>query len=132
MSTSTDSTGTRRSFLPAAYLQDRTDGGLADIGDVGAHQFIGAQTGRQGGQDQRAVPFDPVTGAVWFGIEVQGAQQGGQAPLGSALGSVLAVLGRPISGIGLAPISSAVYRNVHNTFHVDQHRRIVAASWDSA
>jgi hypothetical protein len=27
-----------------------------------------------------------------------------------------------VDGIGLAAIRSEVYRNVHNTFHVDQHR----------
>ena len=53
MSTSTDSTGTRRSlFAFAAYLQDRGVGRLSDI-RVGAHQFIGAQTGQQGGQNER-------------------------------------------------------------------------------
>jgi hypothetical protein len=37
-----------------------------------------------------------------------------------------------ISGIGLGPINSPVYRNEHNVFRVDQHRRIDAASWVSA
>jgi hypothetical protein len=39
-------------------------------------------------------------------------------------GSVFASFGRPMSGIGLAGISSAVNRNVHNTFQLDQQRRI--------
>jgi hypothetical protein len=38
-------------------------------------------------------------------------------------------LGRPIIGIGLAGISSAVNKYVHSTFQVDQQRRIEAASW---
>ena len=33
-----------------------------------------------------------------------------------------ASLGRPTSNIGLAPINSAVYRKVHNTFQLDQQR----------
>ena len=41
---------------------------------------------------------------------------------GRPFGRVLAILGRPTSGIGLAAISSEVYRKVHSTFHVDQHR----------
>ena len=41
---------------------------------------------------------------------------------GRALDSVLAILRRPTSGIGFAGICSEVYRKVHNTFHVDQHR----------
>ena len=40
----------------------------------------------------------------------------------SPMGSASAILGRPTCGIGLEGISSEVYRNVHNTFHVDQHR----------
>ena len=48
---------------------------------------------------------------------------------GSDFGSDLGCLGRPIIGIGLAGISSAVNRNVHSTFHVDQQRRMDAASW---
>ena len=35
---------------------------------------------------------------------------------------VSANFGRPTSGIGLAAISSEVYRKVHSTFQVDQHR----------
>lgn len=38
----------------------------------------------------------------------------------------------PVNGIGFAAMNSAVNRNVHNMFHVDQHRRTDAASWDSA
>jgi len=48
---------------------------------------------------------------------------------GRDLGSDLGCLGRPIIGIGLAGISSAVNRKVHSTFQVDQQRRIEAASW---
>ena len=33
-----------------------------------------------------------------------------------------AALGRTTNGIGLAAISSEVYRNMHSTFQVDQHR----------
>jgi hypothetical protein len=40
--------------------------------------------------------------------------------------------GWPTRGIGLSGISSAVNRNSHKTFHVDQQRRIDAASWVSA
>ncbi len=43
-------------------------------------------------------------------------------------GSVLAILGRPTIGIGLAGMSSQVKRKAHNTFQVDQHRWIEAAS----
>jgi hypothetical protein len=43
-------------------------------------------------------------------------------------GRVLAGLGRPTNGIGLATMSSAVYRKSHNTFQVDQHRLIDADS----
>ena len=42
--------------------------------------------------------------------------------VGSAFGSVFANFGRPTNGIGLAGISSEVYRKVHRTFQVDQHR----------
>jgi hypothetical protein len=42
--------------------------------------------------------------------------------VGNAFGSLFAGLGRPTNGIGLATMSSAVYRKVHSTFHVDQHR----------
>ncbi len=42
--------------------------------------------------------------------------------VGNALGRVFASLGRPTSNIGLAPINSAVYRKVHNTFQLDQQR----------
>ena len=54
------------------------------------------------------------------------------ASVGSAVGSVLASLGRPTTGIGLAAIRSAVYGKVHNLFHVDQHRCIEAAGLHSA
>jgi hypothetical protein len=45
-----------------------------------------------------------------------------------ALGSVLAILGRPINGIGFIGISSLAKRKVQMVFHVDQHRRMDAGS----
>jgi len=55
-------------------------------------------------------------------------EQGADRRLGRERGSVFAALGRPTNGIGLARISSAVYKNSHDTFHVDQQRRIEAGS----
>jgi len=51
------------------------------------------------------------------------------ASAGNDLGSALGYLGRPTIGIALAAIRSAVNRNVHSTFQVDQQRLIEAASW---
>ncbi|MFH5229411.1 hypothetical protein [Antrihabitans spumae] len=49
-----------------------------------------------------------------------------------AFGNVLSTFGRPTDGIGLAGMTSSLYRWVQSTFHVDQHRRIDAAEWDRA
>jgi hypothetical protein len=103
-------------------------GGL-NVAHVGAQQFIGAQAGKQRRQDERAVTFDPVAAPPGLRLRVQDCQQGCHGIGWSPLGSVLASLGRPTNGIALAATSPEVYRNVHKTFHVDQQRCIVAASW---
>ena len=51
---------------------------------------------------------------------------------GSDLGRVLASLGRPTSSMGLAGSRSAVNKQQHKVFQVDQQRRREAASCDSA
>ena len=50
------------------------------------------------------------------------ARRAATKPVGSAFGKVFASLGRPTNDIGFAGMSCAVYKNVHNTFQVDQHR----------
>ena len=56
------------------------------------------------------------------GSALRAVSRAATASAASALGSVLASLGRPTIGIGFDAINSAVNRNVHNTFQVDQHR----------
>ena len=53
-----------------------------------------------------------------LGSVSRAASRAATESVASALGSVLASLGRLTIGIGLDAINSAVY----NTFHVDQHR----------
>ena len=116
----------------AAYLQDRTVGCLSDVGDVGAHQFIGAQPASRAVRMRARSRSIQSPDRCGSGSTSRADSRAVTASAGNALGSVLAVLGGPISGIGFAAINSAVYRKVHSTFQVDQQRRMDAASWDSA
>ncbi len=61
----------------AVNVYDRTILGEANVGDVGAQQFLGAQARKQRGQDQRSVPFDPVRSPGWTRIVFQHRQQCG-------------------------------------------------------
>ena len=45
------------------------------------------------------------------------------------MGRDLESLGLPTNDIGFAARRPPVYRKVHSTFQVDQHRRMEAASW---
>ena len=95
----------------AALAADVDDGavvGAAKVTDVGAQQFIGAQPGQQGGEDQGAVAFDPVGAPLRIWSALRASRRAATESAGNALGSVLASLGRPTIGMGLAAISSAV------------------------
>jgi hypothetical protein len=109
----------------AANVDDGTVVAAAKVTDVGAQQVVGAQSGKQCGEDEGAVAFDPVAASLrrcGCGSAFRVARSAATDPVGSAFGSVLGSLGQPTNGIGLAAISSEVYRKVHRTFQVDQHR----------
>ena len=90
-------------------MKDRTAiGGRADITDIGAAQLLGAQAGEQTGQDQRQVPFGSVGPPLGLVVGLNRLEQSGDRGLGQGAGRVLAALGRPTNGIGLAPMSSLV------------------------
>ena len=91
----------------AALAADVDDGavvGAAEVTDVGAHQFLGAQPSQEAGEDQGAVAFDPVVASPRPRVGMRAPSRAATASAGSALGSVLASLGRPTIGIGLAAI----------------------------
>ena len=53
----------RDSTVLAALAADMDDGavvGAANVTDIGAQQFIGAQPGQQAGEDQGAIPLEPI------------------------------------------------------------------------
>ena len=90
-----------------AFAADVDDGAAvaaAEVTGVGAHRFIGAEPGQQRGQDHGAVALHPVAAPPRLRSALRAATESGC----SALGSILASLGRPTIGMGLAAISSAV------------------------
>ena len=94
----------------------------AKVTDVGAQQFIGAQSRQQCGEDKGAVAFEPVAASPRLRVRIEGRQERGHRICRQCLRQRLRELGPADQGIGLAAISSEVYRNVHSTFQVDQHR----------
>jgi len=63
----------------AALAADMHDGavvGAPNVTDIGAQQFIGAQPGKQPGEDRGAVPFDPIAAPPRLRIRGQRSQQG--------------------------------------------------------
>ena len=70
----------------------------ADVTDVGAAYFVGAQTG----EDQRQVLFGPVGAARGCAVAVHRLHERGHRGLGPRAGRVLAGLVRPTNGMELA------------------------------
>ena len=90
-------------------MKDRTAIGAGpNITDIGSAELVGAQPGEQAGQNQRQVALGPVGAARGFVVGVHHLEQRGDRGWGRERGSVLAGLGRPTNGMGLAGISSAV------------------------
>ena len=47
----------------AAYVHHATVVGAPDVADVGVEEFVGAQAGQQGGEDDCSVVFGPIVAA---------------------------------------------------------------------
>jgi hypothetical protein len=61
----------------AAHVDDGSVVGAADVANVGADQLVGTQAGKQRGEDQCTVAFDPITTPSRLWIVLHGAQQCG-------------------------------------------------------
>ena len=89
----------RNAAVLAAFATDPNDrtvaGRRADVTDIGATQFVGAQAREQTGENQRYIPFGPVGAPCGLAVAVNRLQECGDRGLGQCAGECLGRLGPP-------------------------------------